>query len=109
VDKESIIEPMEIEEYSNEENLIMDKRINTDLVKLTTQKSTNSFDENRSSHIQVESSQSYEEDSIPKDNHEESISKRSKDQIERMPYRHLNHKNQYFNQSRYPQKQMTDM
>jgi hypothetical protein len=26
-----------------------------------------------------------------------------------MPYRHPNHKNQYFNQSMYPQKQMTNM
>jgi hypothetical protein len=54
VEKETIIEPMEIEKYSNEKNLIMDKEINTYPVNLTTQKFANSVDVNRSSHIQVE-------------------------------------------------------
>jgi hypothetical protein len=71
----------------------MDKGINTDPVNLTTQKFANSFDVKRSSNIQVESSQSYEEDSIPKDNQEEAISTRSKYPIARMPYRHPNQKN----------------
>ena len=93
VDKETMTGPMEIEKYSNEKNMIMDRGINTDPVNLTAQKFANLVDVKRSSHIQVESSQSYEEDSIPKDNQEEAISTRSKDQIARMPYRHPNHKN----------------
>jgi hypothetical protein len=98
VDKETMTKPMEIEKYSNEKNPIMDKGINTDPVNLTTQKFTISVVVKRSSHIQVESSQSYEKDSIPKDNQEEAISTRSKDQIARMPYKHPNHKSRYFNQ-----------
>jgi hypothetical protein len=74
VGKETMIEPMEIDKYSNEENVIMDKGINTNPVNLTTQKFANSVDVKRSSHIQVESSQIYEEDSIPKDNQEQVIS-----------------------------------
>jgi hypothetical protein len=53
VDKETMIEPMEIEKYSNEKNFIMDKGINTNPVNLTTQNFVNSVDVNRSSHIQV--------------------------------------------------------
>jgi hypothetical protein len=63
VDKETMTEPMELHKFSNRKNLMVDKAINTDLVKLTDQK----------------------------------------------PYRHSNHKNRYFNQSMYPQKQMSNM
>jgi hypothetical protein len=62
VDKETMTEPMEIEKYSNEKNQIMDNGINTNPINLTTQKFANSVDVKRSSHIQVESIQSYEED-----------------------------------------------
>jgi hypothetical protein len=51
----------------------------------------------------VQTSQGYEEDSIPKVNQEKATSIRSKDQVSRMPYRHPNHKIRYFNQSMYQQ------
>jgi hypothetical protein len=107
VDKETMTEPMELQKSSNGKNLMVDKAINTDPVNLTTQK--DSVDVKRSSHVEVETSQGYEEDSIPSVNQEEATSTRSKDQVARMPYRHPNHKNRYFNQSMYPQKQMTNM
>jgi hypothetical protein len=107
VDKETMTEPMELQKSSNRKNLMVDKAINTDPVNLTTQK--DSVDVKRSSHVEVETSQGYEEDSIPSVNQEEATSTRSKDQVARMPYRHPNHKNRYFNQSMYPQKQMTNM
>ena len=49
-------ESMDIEKYSNEKNMIMDKGINTDPINLTTQKFSNSVEVKSSSHIQVESS-----------------------------------------------------
>jgi hypothetical protein len=107
VDKETMTEPMELQKSSNGKNLMVDKAINTDPVNLTAQK--DSVDVKRSSHVEVETSQGYEEDSIPSVNQEEATSTRSKDQVARMPYRHPNHKNRYFNQSMYPQKQMTNM
>jgi hypothetical protein len=107
VDKETMTEPMELHKSSNGKNLMADKAINTDLVNLTAQK--DSVYVKRSSHVEVETSQGYEEDSIPSVNQEEATSTRSKYQVARMPYRHLNHKNRYFNQSMYPQKQMTNM
>ena len=54
-------------------------------------------------------SRRYEENSIPKVNQEKTTSIRSKDCVARMPYRHPNHKNRYFSQSLYQQKQMTNM
>jgi hypothetical protein len=66
-------------------------------------------DVKRSSNVEVETIQGYEEDSIPKVNQEKATSIRSKDQVARMPYRHPNHKSRYFNQSMYQQKQITDM
>jgi hypothetical protein len=107
VDKETMTEPMELQKSSNGKNLMVDKAINTDPVNLTTQR--DSVDVKRSSHVEVETSQGYEEDSIPSVNQEEATSTQSKDQVARMPYRHPNHKNRYFNQSMYPQKQMTNM
>ena len=102
-----MIEPMELHKSSNGKNLMVDKAINTDPINLTTQK--DSIDVKRSSHVEVETSQGYEEDSIPSVNQEEATSTRSKDQVAMMPYRHPNHKNRYFNQSMYPQKQMTNI
>jgi hypothetical protein len=102
-----MIEHMELQKYSNGKNLMVDKAINTDPVNLTTQKDL--IDVKRSSHVEVETSQGYEKDSIPSVNQEEATSTRSKDRVARMPYRHPNHKNQYFNQSMYPQKQITNM
>ena len=102
VDKETMIEPIELQKSSNGKNLMVDKAINTDPVNLPTQK--DSFDVKRSSHVEVETSYGDEEDSIPSVNQEEAASTRSKYQVERMPYRHPNHKNRYFNQSMYPQK-----
>jgi len=72
----------------------VDKAINTYPVNLTTQR--DSVDVNRSSHVKVETSQGYEEDSIPSVNKEEATSTRSKYQVARMPYRHHNHKTRYF-------------
>jgi hypothetical protein len=107
VDKETMTEPMELQKFSNVKNLMVNKTMNTDPVNLTTQ--NDSVDVKRSSHVEVETSQGYEEDSIPSVNQEEATSTQSKDQVARMHYRHPNHKNQYFNQSMYPQKQMKNM
>ena len=63
VDKETMTEPMELHKFSNRKNLMVDKTINTDPVNLTAQK--DSIDVKRSSHVEVETSQGYEEDSIP--------------------------------------------
>jgi hypothetical protein len=86
---------------------MVDKAINTNPINLTTQR--DSIDVKRSSHVEVEMSQGYEEDSITSVNQEEAKSTRSKNQVARMPYRHPNHKNRYFNQSMYSQKQMKNM
>jgi hypothetical protein len=102
-----MIEPMELQKSSNGKNLMVDKEINTYPIDLTTQR--DSIDVKWSSHVEVETSQGYEEDSIPSVNQEETISIQSKYQVARMPYRHPNHKNRYFNQSMYPHKQMTNM
>jgi hypothetical protein len=72
VDKETMIEPMELQKSSNGKNPMVDKAINTDPVNLTTQR--DSVDVNRSSHVEVETSQGYEEDSIPSVNKEEDTS-----------------------------------
>jgi hypothetical protein len=91
VDKETTIELMELQKSSNGKNLMVDKEINTDPVNLTTQK--DSVDVKRSSHVEVETSQGYEEDSISSVNQEEATSTQSKDQVARIPYKHPNHKN----------------
>jgi hypothetical protein len=101
VDKDTIIEPMELEKSSDVKISIVDKGINTYLVNLTTQKDANPVDVNRSSNVEVETSQGYEEDAIPKVNQEKATSIRSKDQVATTPYRHPNHKSRYFNQSMY--------
>jgi hypothetical protein len=92
VDKETMIEPMELEKSSDVKISIVDKGINTDPVNLTTQKDANPVDVKRSSNVKVETSQGYEEDSIPKFNQEKATSIQSKDQVARMPYQHPNHK-----------------
>jgi hypothetical protein len=81
-----MIEPMELQKSSNGKNLMVDKAINTYLVKLLAQKDL--VDVKSSSHVEVETNQGYEEDSIPSVNQEEATSTRSKDQGARMPYRH---------------------
>jgi hypothetical protein len=93
-------EPMELEKSLDVKIPNLDKGINIDLVKLTTHVK-------RSSYVEVEKIQGYEEYSIPKVNQEKYTSIRSKDQVARMPYRHPNKKSQYFNQSMYQQKQIT--
>jgi hypothetical protein len=100
-------EPMELQASSNGKNLMVNKAINTDPINLTIQK--DSVDVKRSSHVEVETSQGYEEYSIPSANQEEDTSTQSKDQVARIPYRYHNHKNRYFNQSMYPQKEMKNM
>jgi hypothetical protein len=102
VDKEIMIEPIELEKSLDVKISIMDKAINTDLVNLTTHVK-------RYSNVEVETIHGYEEDSIPKVNQEKSTSIQSKDQVTRMPYRHPNHKSRYFSQSMYQQKQIIDM
>jgi hypothetical protein len=72
VDKETMIEPRELQKSSNGKNMMVDKAINTDPVNLTAQK--DSVDVKRSSHVEVETSQGYEEDSIPSVNQEEATS-----------------------------------
>jgi hypothetical protein len=95
-------EPMELEKSLDVKIPILDKGINIDLVNLTTHVK-------RSSNVEVETIQGYEEDSIPKVNQEKATSIRSKDQVARMPYQHPNHKSRYFSQSMYQQKQIIDM
>jgi hypothetical protein len=87
-----MIGPMELEKSSDVRIPIVDKQINKDLFNLTTQKDENPTNVNRSSNFEVETSQGYEEDSIPKVNQEKATSIRSNDQVVRMPYRHPNHK-----------------
>jgi hypothetical protein len=58
-----MIEPMELQKSSNRKNMMVDKAINTDPINLTAQK--DSVDVKRSSHVKVETSQGYEEDSTP--------------------------------------------
>jgi hypothetical protein len=94
-------EPMELEKSSNVNIPIMDRRINTNPVNLTNQKDENPTNVNRYSNVKVQTSQGYEEDSIPKFNQEKTTSIRSKYQVARMPYRHPNNNSRYFNQSMY--------
>jgi hypothetical protein len=68
VDKETMIEPMELEKSSYVNNTIMDKGINIDLVNLTTQKDSNQTNVKRYSNVKVQTIQGYEEVSIPKVN-----------------------------------------
>jgi hypothetical protein len=65
-------EPMELHKSSNGKNLMVDKTINTNPVNLTIQK--DSIDVKRYSHVEVETNQGYEEDSIPSVNKKESTS-----------------------------------
>jgi hypothetical protein len=67
-----MIEPMELQKYSNGNNLMVDKSINIDPVNLTTQK--DSVNVKRASHVEVETSHGYEEDSITSVNQEEATS-----------------------------------
>jgi hypothetical protein len=68
VDKEVMTEPMELEKSSYVKIPILDKGINTNPVNLKTQKDANPTDVKRSSNVKVETSQGYEEYSIPKFN-----------------------------------------
>jgi hypothetical protein len=97
--EETILEPIEIKKLPIKKIQTSEKGINTNLVNLTTHVK-------RSSNVEVETIQGYEEDSFPKINQEKDTSIRSKDQVARMPYRHPNHKSRYFGQSMY---QITDM
>jgi hypothetical protein len=68
VDNETMTEPMELEKYSNVNIPIKDKGLNTKVVNLTTQKDGHPTNVNRYSNFEVQTSQVYEEDSIPKFN-----------------------------------------
>jgi hypothetical protein len=83
---------MELEKSSDVNITIMNKGINTNPINLTTHEDANPSNLKRSSNIEVQTSQGYEEDSIPKVNQEKATSIRSKDQVARMPYQHPNHK-----------------
>jgi hypothetical protein len=109
VDKDTINEPMELDKFLDVNILIVDKGINTNPVNLTTQKYVNPTIVERYSHVEVETSQGYDEDSIPKVHQEKATTIRSKYQVPKMSNQHFNYKSQYFNQSMYQQKQMTDM
>jgi hypothetical protein len=102
-------EPMELKKSLDVKVSILDKGINIEPINLTTQKDVNPIDVKRSSNVEEETIQGHEENSIPKVNQQKAISIRSKDQVARMPYQHPNHKNRYFSQSLYQQKQMTSM
>jgi hypothetical protein len=66
--------PMELEKYSDVKIPIVDKGINTKEINLTTQNDANSTDVKRSSSVEVETRQGYEEDSIPKVDREKDTS-----------------------------------
>jgi hypothetical protein len=51
-----MIEPMEVEKYSDVNNTIMDKDISTEPVKLTTQKDANRTIVKRSSNVELQTS-----------------------------------------------------
>ena len=55
-------------------------------INLTTQKEANPTDVKKFSNVEVQTSQRYEEDSIPKVNQEKDASIRNKDQVARIPY-----------------------
>jgi hypothetical protein len=98
-----------LQEKLDRKTSLVDKETMTDPINLTTQKEANPTDVKKFSHVQVQTSQRYQEDSIPKVNQEKDASIRSKDQVARMPYQHPNHKSRYFSQSMYQQKQITTM
>jgi hypothetical protein len=81
--------------------LLVDKEMMTEPINLTTQKEENPTDVKKFSNVEVQTSQRYQEDSIPKVNQEKDASIRSKDQVARMPYQYPNHKSRYFSQSMY--------
>jgi hypothetical protein len=56
VDKETMIEPKEVEKYSDVNNTIMDKGIRTERVKITTQKDANRTIVKRSSNVELQTS-----------------------------------------------------
>jgi hypothetical protein len=109
VDKETMTEPIELKKSLDVKVPILDKGINIEPIKLTNQKDVNPTDVKRSPNVEEETILDHEENSIPKSNQQRAISIRSKDQVARMPYQHPNHKNRYFSQSLYQQKQMTNM
>ena len=94
-------EPMELKKSLDVKVSILDKGINIEPIKLTTQKDVNPTDVKRSSNVEEETILDHEENSIPKFNQQKDTSIRSKDQVARMPYQHPNHKNRYFRQSLY--------
>ena len=98
-----------LQEKLDRKTSLVDKETMTDPINLTTQKDENLADVNKFSNVEVQTSHRYEEDSNPKVNQEKDASIRNKDQVARIPYRHPNHKNQYFSQSLNQQKQITAM
>jgi chromosome segregation ATPase len=98
-----------LQEKLDRKTSLVDKETMTDPINLTTQKEANPADVKKFSNVEVQTSQRYQEDSIPKVNQEKDASIRSKDQVARMPYQHPNHKSRYFSQSMYQQKQITAM
>ena len=98
-----------LQEKLDRKTSLVDKETMTDPMKLTTQNEANPADVKKFSNLEVQTSNRYEEDSNPKVNQEKDVSIRNTYQVARIPYRHPNHKNRYFNQSIYQQKQITAM
>jgi hypothetical protein len=98
-----------LQEKLDRKTSLVDKETMIEPINLTTQKDANPADVKKFSNFEVQTSHRYEEDSNPKVNQEKDISIRNKDQVTRIPYRHPNHKNRYFNQSMYQQKQIPSM
>jgi hypothetical protein len=98
-----------LQEKLDRKTSLVDKETMTNPINLTTQKEANRADVKKFSNFEVQTSQRYEENSIPKVNQEKVTSIRSKDQVARMPYRHPNHKSRDFNQSLYQHKQISTM
>jgi hypothetical protein len=90
-----------LQEKLDRKTSLVDKETMSEPINLTAQKDANPADVKKFLNVKVQTSHRYEEDSNRKFNQEEDASIRSKDQVARMPYRHPNHKNRYFNQSMY--------
>jgi len=84
-----------LQEKLDRKTSLVDKETMTHPINLTTQKEANPADVKKFSNVEVQTSQRYEKNSIPKVNQEKTTSIRSKYQIVRMPYQHPNHKNRY--------------
>jgi hypothetical protein len=75
-----------LQEKLDRKTSLVEKETMTDPINLTTQKEANPVDVKMFSNVEVQTSQKYQEVSIPKFNQQKATSIRSKDRVARMPY-----------------------